>query len=79
MIEETVMDMFPPESLHFSYDEATDVLTIEGIKYHGDFFRVMSISGPSDKLFKIVAKSDDGGLTIKAITEWGEENDKPEN
>jgi hypothetical protein len=49
--------------LNFSYDERTDSITIEGVKYHGDLFRKLGIA-PVGSLIEIVAR-EDGVLTLK--------------
>lgn len=43
--------MPPQEILKYEYDESTDVITIEGIKYSGDFFRMFN--GPSDRKYRL--------------------------
>jgi len=52
--------------LQFSYDEAADVLTVEGIRYSGDMFRMLGGMMPVGEAFEIVACAD-GVLTVKAI------------
>lgn len=53
--------MPPQETLKFEYDEATDVITIEGIKYNGDFFRMFN--GPSDRKYTLQV-NDDGIMSL---------------
>ncbi len=69
MIEllDEVTDKFPPAPLAYHYDEGLDVMTVEGIKYSGHFFRVLALTGPSDQAFRIVGRDEDGVLTIKKV------------
>jgi hypothetical protein len=51
--------------LNFEYDKEIDVITIEGVKYSGDFFRFFA-NPPRDCAFKIVS-NDNGHLVIKEL------------
>jgi hypothetical protein len=51
-------------TLDFSYDKDTDVLTVEGIRYHGDIFRTMAIGPVPGQLLQIL-KRDDTVVWIK--------------
>ena len=53
--------------LNFSYEAEEDVMIIEGIKYSGDFFRFMAISGPSDQAFRIKERNEDGVLVLEKV------------
>lgn len=56
--------------LKYSYDHELDVLTVEGVRYSGDLFRMWSDGGLAvGKLFRIVARSTDGGITLQALDE----------
>ena len=41
--------------LEIQYDEESDILTIEGVMYHGEYFRKLSKPNP-DMLYKIEIK-----------------------
>jgi hypothetical protein len=45
----------PP--LNFSYDQAADIITIEGIKYSGDFFRMFASQAIVDQIVRVVSNS----------------------
>lgn len=44
--------------LDFSYDRARDILTVEGIKYSGEFFRCFAESIPLKSWFRIIERGD---------------------
>lgn len=45
--------------LNYSYDRDSDIITIEGIRYSGDFFRSWAPSGlPEGRLFQIGRRAD---------------------
>lgn len=46
----------PP--LNFSYDQSTDLITIEGIKYSGDFFRMFASQAIVDQIVRVVSNKD---------------------
>jgi hypothetical protein len=53
--------------LEFSYDEATDVLTIDGMRYHGGLFRAWAYDGlPPWRPFVITERSD-GLVTFQTL------------
>lgn len=53
--------------LKFDYDEDRDVLTIEGIAYHGSLFRAWAAGGlPIDEKFKIIRR-EDGTISIQSV------------
>lgn len=62
----------PYSNLEFDYDPTTDVMTIEGVKYSGNFFRFFAVTGPSDQKFKIVGRKVDGALIIQKVEEGHE-------
>jgi hypothetical protein len=51
--------------LQFSYDQAKDVITIEGIKYAGDLFRGLGFGLQHGQLFRVVSR-DAGVLTLQS-------------
>lgn len=65
-VAEEVAEATQFSPLQFSYDEAADVLTVEGIRYSGDMFRILGGMMPVGETFEIVARAD-GVLTVKAI------------
>ena len=44
------------KKLNFSYDESLDRITIEGVVFSGEFFRMFCKSLPINKPFKIVSR-----------------------
>lgn len=50
--------------LDFSYDQISDCLTIEGIRYSGNLFREWGKTAPLDTLFEIVSR-ENGCLTMR--------------
>lgn len=48
------------------YDPASDVLTIEGVRYSGVLFRGLGMIRPSDRPFQIVAR-EDGVITLRDV------------
>lgn len=53
--------------LDFSYDESTDILTIEGVKWSGDLLRKMCTELPLGKWFRMVERAD-GVITIGTVS-----------
>ena len=51
-------------SIEFDYDEASDVVTIEGIHYSGDIFRMFGKAMPLETPFKIIERTPDGVLAV---------------
>lgn len=52
------------EPLRFEYDEATDIITIEGARYAGRLFRELGEEGMKPgSLFRLLRR-DDGVITI---------------
>lgn len=45
------------EKLSYSYDETTDIFTVEGVNYSGNFFRDMSAFQVGDK-FQVVYRKE---------------------
>lgn len=58
-------DDLPTQGLAYQYDEDTDVLTVEGIKYAGSVFRAFGIA-PIGTTFKIVERKD-GIVTVRRV------------
>ena len=59
--------------LDFVYDEFTDVLTIEGVPYSGEFFRSLGKDGLElNKSFRVVERREDGVIAIQTF-----EDEKP--
>lgn len=56
----------PQKPLAFSYDEMSDVMTIEGMKFSGDFFRLMAAQVIIDAPIRVLSNAD-GVVVIKAI------------
>lgn len=64
VVEEVAVKNAP---LEFSYSGvATDILTIEGIKYAGEMFRQLGGMLPIHSMFELVAR-EDGVLTVRAL------------
>jgi len=56
--------------LNFNYDPDIDVMTIEGVKYHGDLFRSFSENGLElNQPFKIVQRDKDGTI-LETLREY---------
>jgi hypothetical protein len=56
------------ESLEFSYQPAPeDVLTVEGVKFSGQFFRDFLRDVPLDTPFKIVERRADGVVCVEKL------------
>ncbi len=51
--------------LQFEYDEEKDVMTIEGMKYSGDFFRIFLSEGLDIGESFVLAKQEDGIITFE--------------
>ncbi len=56
----------PRPPLAFSYDELKDEMTIEGMKYTGDFFRLMSAQVIINQPIRVLSNSD-GAVMIRKI------------
>ncbi len=54
------------EPLNFDYDSERDVLTIEGVKYAGEYFRFLGHSPAPGVIFKIVERKD-GVISVAAV------------
>lgn len=65
-VAEEVAEAAPFIPLQFSYDDAADALTVEGIRYAGDMFRMLGGMMPVGEKFEIVARTN-GVLTVKSI------------
>lgn len=46
-------------SIALSYDPDSDVLTIEGYRYHGDLFRQLGYALPEGRLFRLIKRQDE--------------------
>lgn len=57
--------------LNFSYDEVTDVIEIEGVKYCGEYFRNLGVL-PLGTNVRIVSR-EDGVLTVCAVPDKRED------
>ena len=55
------------EPLNFSYDPATDVMTIEGIRYHGSLFRGLGFKEaiPIGSRIILEERGSDGVLVLR--------------
>ncbi len=53
-----------PLTANVSINDDDDVITIFGIKYHGDLFRGLGIGVNENEYFQIINR-DDGALTIQ--------------
>jgi hypothetical protein len=56
-----------PDNLKYKYDPFADVLTVEGIKYHGDFFRALGSALNTGDIFRFMNREKDGSVTIQTI------------
>lgn len=65
MTESVERIVFPPKPLKFSYDEESDVLTIERIRYSGELFRAFGFA-PEGERFEIVERKD-GIVTLRSL------------
>lgn len=63
-------------ALQFAYDPGRDVLIIEGIRYHGDFFRGLSFQLAVNTPFQIVERKD-GVLSVQRLSPQGNGGDEP--
>ncbi len=62
------------EPLILDYDQEKDILTVEGIKFHGSFFRKFSGEPtPENEWLKIVR--DDNGYVLMSLTQGRIVND----
>ena len=58
----------PLTKLRFSYDPVEDVLTVEGNRFSGDFFRFFAgYEELKGKLFQLVRRDPNGEITIKVV------------
>ena len=53
-------------AMSVQYDEAADVLTVNGVRYSGCFFRGLSVIRPSERTFRIM-KRGDGVVTLQDV------------
>ncbi len=54
--------------LEFEYHSSSDVLTIEGVRYTGDFFRSLSEGGlPIGTVFTIESRDEDGAIILRRL------------
>lgn len=56
----------PRPPLAFNYDELRDEMTIEGLKFTGDFFRLMSAQVIINQPIRVLSNAD-GVVVIKKI------------
>lgn len=52
--------------LNFSYDEWSDTLTIEGVRYSGELFRMLGMGPRQGQLLKILKKEHDV-VTVQSV------------
>ena len=62
-----VMDELPTKGLAYQYDQDTDVLTVEGLKYAGALFREFGVA-PIGTTLRIVERKD-GVVTVQRVEE----------
>lgn len=70
MSEEMVDDVTQtkPQALVVEYDPIFDLLTIDGRKYRGEFFRYLHDNLPIGRKFEIVKREDNfGAVTIREV------------
>ena len=60
------------EPLSFSYDAFTDIMTIDGAEYSGEFFRTLGEKGLAIGDFFRVENRRDGVITIRRFTDKAE-------
>lgn len=51
--------------LEYSYDEASDIFTIEGTKYSGDLLRMLGKDLPEKQFFQLLRREGDGTIILK--------------
>jgi hypothetical protein len=64
----------PTGPLTYEYDEAKDVMTIEGVRYSGFLLRQLGAI-PVGKLIRIVSR-DDGVLTLRVVLDESQLKEK---
>ena len=62
-------DELPTEGLAYQYDQDTDVITIEGVKYAGEVFRTLSFAPIGTKLQ--IEGREGGTVTVRRIEDEG--------
>lgn len=68
-------DGYTGPQLNYTYDDRTDVLTIEGTRYSGELFREWSRNGmPTGSLFELT-RSAEGSFSVKRV--WAPERKEP--
>lgn len=55
-----------PQLLNYEYDAIYDILTVEGCKFSGDFFRQLVKDIPLGKLFTMVSRRN-GVIEVKTV------------
>lgn len=56
--------MDKPTELHFSYDKESDIITIEGVRYAGEFFRGLSEHGINLNVPFVITERSDSVVAI---------------
>lgn len=60
--------------LEFSYDEKEDILTVEGVRYSGDYFRFLAKEPPDPRWFRMKKREDGIVIVQTTITELAEQH-----
>lgn len=53
--------------LSIAYDDATDVLTIDGMRYSGELFRMFASNGLALNEWMAITSRDDGVITLRKM------------
>jgi hypothetical protein len=53
--------------LHYKYDKPRDIITIEGTRYSGNFFRTLGAHGPKLGAVLQITRRDDGVLWLNEL------------
>jgi len=59
-------------SLEYSYDEETDIITIEGVKYSAGLFKSLPFPSDPDTWLRIIS-NEDGVITTETHRNWDED------
>jgi hypothetical protein len=57
----------PKPKLHYKYDKPNDIITIEGTRYSGNFFRTLGAHGPKIGAVLQITRRDDGVLWLNEL------------
>lgn len=61
-------DMFASKgALEIAYDQAADIVVIDGIRYSGGFFRAFAYGIQEGQLFEFVRREPDGTVTLRTV------------